>query len=234
MQVKGQTATRAGVQAGNAILRGVYNWMTLGLGLTAVVAYGVSSSPTLLELIFGNMIVFFGLIIGELALVFIISSRITRLAPSTAAGLFLLYSALNGATLSVVLLAYTGQTVANAFIASAAMFAAMSIYGYTTKRDLSAWGSFLFMGLIGIIIASLINIFIGSAMMEFVISGIGILVFTGLTAYDTAKIKEMSLTVGQQGEFAAKRVKIYGALSLYLDFINLFLMMLRFFGGSRD
>jgi FtsH-binding integral membrane protein len=208
--------------------------MTLGLVFTAVIAYTVAGSPSLIRFIFGNMIVFYGLIIAELALVFIISSRITKLAPSTAAGLFLLYSALNGATLSMVLLVYTGQSVANAFFACAAMFAAMSVYGATTKRDLSGWGSFLFMGLIGIIIASLINIFIGSAMMEFVISGIGILVFTGLTAYDTARIKEMSLTVGQQGEFAAKRVKVYGALTLHLDFINLFLMLLRFFGGGRD
>ena len=234
MQVNGQTTTGALIQSGNAILRGVYNWMILGLGLTALVAYGVSSSPAMMQLIFGNQLVFFGLIIGELALVFIIASRITRLAPSTAAGLFLLYSAINGATLAAILRVYTGQSVTNAFISAAAMFAAMSIYGYTTKRDLSGWGSFLFMGLIGIIIASVVNIFIGSSALEFAISGIGILIFTGLTAYDTAKIKQMSLTIGQQGEYAAQRVKIYGALSLYLDFINLFLMLLRFFGGSRD
>ena len=234
MQMNGHTTTTAGVQAGNAILRGVYNWMTLGLGLTALVAYGVSTSQAMLQLIFGNQLIFFGLIIAELVLVFTLASRITKLAPSTAAGLFLLYSALNGATLSVVLLAYSGQSVTNAFVVSAAMFAAMSFYGYTTKRDLSAMGSFLFMGLIGLLIAMVVNLFIRSTMMEFVISGIGVLIFTGLTAYDTAKIKQMSLTVGQQGEYAAQRVKIFGALSLYLDFINLFLMLLRFFGGSRD
>jgi uncharacterized protein len=234
MQINGQTTTATQVQAGNAIMRGVYNWMSLGLGLTAVVAYYVSTSPTLLNLIFGNMIIFFGLIIAELALVFIIAARITKLAPSTAAGMFLVYSILNGATLSVVLLAYTGQSIFTTFLICTGMFAAMSIYGYTTKRDLSGWGSFLFMGLIGLIIASVVNIFVGSTLLGFAISAIGVLIFTGLTAYDTAWIKKLSLTVGQQGENAAKRVKIYGALKLYLDFINLFLMLLRFFGASRD
>lgn len=218
----------------NAVMRGVYNWMILGLLLTAGVAWWVAGNQTLLELIFGNQLIFFGLIIGELGLVFFLAARITKLAPTTAAALFLLYSALNGATLSVVLLVYTGKAVTNAFLCAAGMFAAMSIWGYTTKRDLSSWGSFLFMGLIGVIIASIVNMFLGSAMMEFVISAIGILVFTGLTAYDTKHIREMSETVAMQGQYAAQRVKIYGALKLYLDFINLFLMLLRFFGASRD
>lgn len=228
------TMSPARIAATNAIFRGVYNWMALGLGLTALVAWQVASSEALLQFIFGNQLVFFGLIIGELALVFYLSARITKLAPSTAAGIFLLYSALNGATLSVVLIAYSTASVTNAFVTTAVMFGAMSIYGATTKKDLSGWGSFLFMGLIGIVVALLINIFLQSSMMQLVISIIGVIVFTGLTAYDTQKIKVMSETVGQQGEFAAKRVKIFGALTLYLDFINLFLMLLRFFGGSRD
>jgi len=232
--VQTMSVTTAQTRALSGVLRGVYNWMILGLGLTAVVAWAVAGSPSLVRLIFGNQILFFGLIIAELGLVFTLASRITRLAPATAAGLFLLYSALNGATLSVVLLAYTASSVTQAFFTCAAMFGAMSLYGYTTRRDLSSWGSFLFMGLIGVIIASLINIFVGSAAMEFAISVIGVLVFTGLTAYDTRRIKELALTAGSQGELAAGRVKIYGALSLYLDFINLFLMLLRLFAGSRD
>ena len=208
--------------------------MALGLALTTGVAWLVSGSPALLQLIFGNPILFFGLIIAELALVFTIASRITRLAPTTAAGLFLLYSALNGATLSVVLVAYTAASVTQAFLAATVLFGVMGVYGYTTKRDLSAWGSFLFMGLIGVIIASVINIFLRSSGLEFMISIIGVLVFTGLTAYDTRRIKELTMTAGLQGERAASRVKIYGALTLYLDFINLFLMLLRFFGASRD
>jgi len=218
----------------NAVMRGVYNWMILGLLLTAGVAWWVAGSPSLQRAIFGNQLIFFGLIIGEVALVFYLAARITKLAPATAAALFLLYSALNGATLSVVLLAYTGQAVTNAFFCTAGMFAIMSVWGYTTKRDLSSWGSFLFMGLIGIIIASVVNIFLGSTMMELAISAIGVLVFTGLTAYDTKQIREMSETIAMQGQYAAQRVKIYGALRLYLDFINLFLMLLRFFGASRD
>ncbi len=228
------TTTTARTQAINAVLRGVYNWMALGLGVTSAVAYFVASTPALIEAIFYNRLLFWGLIIGELALVFTISARIRTLAPSTAAGLFLLYSALNGATLSLVLLAYTAASVVQAFVVCTAMFTAMSIYGYTTKRDLSSWGSFLFMGLIGLIIASLVNMFLGSPGLEFAISVIGVLVFTGLTAYDTKLIKEMSVTIGAQGEYAAGRVKIFGALKLYLDFINLFLFLLRFMGGGRD
>lgn len=220
--------------AANEVLRGVYNWMALGLGLTAVIAYAVAGSQSMMEFILGNQLVFFGMIIGELGLVFYLSARITKLHPATAAGLFMFYSALNGATLSVVLLVYSQAAVAQAFISCAVMFGAMSVYGYTTKKDLSSWGTFLFMGLIGVIIASVINIFIASSAMEFIISLIGVVVFTGLTAYDTQRIKEMSVTIGSQGEWAAGRIKIFGALTLYLDFINLFLMLLRFFGGSRD
>ena len=165
--------------AANEVLRGVYNWMALGLGLTAVIAYAVAGSQSMMEFILGNQLVFFGMIIGELGLVFYLSARITKLHPATAAGLFMFYSALNGATLSVVLLVYSQAAVAQAFISCAVMFGAMSVYGYTTKKDLSSWGTFLFMGLIGVIIASVINIFIASSAMEFIISLIGVVVFTG-------------------------------------------------------
>lgn len=228
------TATATKVQTMNAVMRGVYNWMALGLTVTAGMAWLVSSSPTLVQAIFGNQILFFGLIIAEIGLVFFLAARITKLAPATAAFLFLVYSALNGATLSVVLLAYTMADVSQAFIISAGTFGAMSIFGYTTKKDLTGWGSFLFMGLMGLIIASVVNMFVGNSALNFIISIIGVLIFTGLTAYDTQKIKEMSLTIGTQGEYAAGRIKIFGALKLYLDFINLFLMMLRLFGGGRD
>jgi FtsH-binding integral membrane protein len=177
---------------------------------------------------------FFGLIIGELVLVFVISGRITRLAPATAAGLFLLYSALNGVTLSGIFIAYAASTVTKAFVATAVMFAAMSVYGATTKKDLTGWGSILFMALIGVIVASVVNIFLRSSGLEFIISVVGVLLFTGLTAYDVQRIKGMTETFATQGELAAGRIKILGALTLYLDFINLFLMLLRFFGSSRD
>lgn len=218
----------------NAVMRGVYNWMALGLAVTAGVAWLVAGSPTLLQAIFGNQILFFGLIIAEIGLVFFLAARITKLAPATAAMMFLIYSALNGATLSIILLVYTAAQVSQAFLVAAAMFVSMSVFGYVTKRDLTGWGSFLFMGLLGVVIASVVNIFVGSSMVNFVISIVGVLVFTGLTAYDTQKIKEMSVTIGGQGEYAAGRVKIFGALKLYLDFINLFLMLLRLFGGGRD
>jgi len=167
--------------------------------------------------------------IGELALVFILSGAINRLSGTVATLLFLGYSALNGLTLSVIFIVYTADSIASTFAVTAAMFGAMSIYGYLTKKDLTSWGSFLFMGLIGIVIASLVNIFLQSSAVSWVVSGIGVLVFTGLTAYDTWKIKAMA-AAGEEG----RKPAILGALTLYLDFINLFLMLLRFMGGRRD
>jgi FtsH-binding integral membrane protein len=218
----------------NAFMRGVYMWMTLGLGLTAAVAFVVQMSTGLQNFLMQNQMVFFGLIIAELGLVVAISAGIKKLSAGTASGLFLLYSALNGLTIGAILLLYTAASVATAFLTCAGMFAAMSVYGMTTKRDLTSWGSFLFMGLIGIIIASIVNIFIGSSMMHFVISVIGVIVFTGLTAYDTQKLKYMGETAPEGDTVALKRGMILGALSLYLDFINLFLMLLRLFGAARD
>lgn len=221
---------RAMVQV-NEFVRSVYNWMAVGLGLTGFVAFYVSNSETLLRMIIQNRMIFFGLIIAELALVFSISARVHKMQASTATGLFLLYAALNGATLSFIFLLYTRSSIASTFFICAATFVACSIYGMTTKRDLTSLGGFMIMGLIGIIIATLVNMFIRSAGMSMIISYIGVFVFVGLTAYDTQKLKTMALT--QPADLEAGVVRkgaILGALSLYLDFINLFLMLLHIFG----
>ena len=214
-----------------AFLRKVYGWMFVGLGVTAAVALGVASSPTLVQAIFGNKILFFGLMLAEIGLVFYLSARVNKLAPGTASGLFLLYSALNGATLAFVFLAYTGTSVATTFAVAAGMFGALALYGSTTKRSLAGIGQFVFMGLIGLILASLVGMFVKSDGLQFVISVVGVIVFTGLTAWDAQRLKAMaaSLPDGQVGSYA-----VVGALSLYLDFINLFLFLLRFLGGRRD
>jgi len=213
----------------NALVRQVYAWMGCGLALTAIVALITVSSPELLQAIVGNRLVFYGLMIGELALVFTLSGAINRMSATVATMLFIGYSALNGLTLSVIFLVYTADSIASTFAVSAAMFGAMSVYGYTTKKDLTSWGNFLFMGLIGIVIASLVNLFMRNDAASWVISAIGVIVFTGLTAYDTWKIKAMAAE-GAEG----RKPAILGALTLYLDFINLFLMLLRLMGGRRD
>jgi uncharacterized protein len=207
----------------------VYRWMTLGLGLTALVAYAVASSEEAVALILGNRIVFFGLILAELGLVIALSAAAARMSAALAGGLFLVYSALNGATLSIVLLAYTGASVALAFVCTAGTFGAMSIYATVTRKDLSSWGSFLFMGLIGIVIASLVNLFLGSSLVTFVVSCMSVVVFTGLTAYDTQKLRVFARAGGGTGAVA-----VNGALALYLDFVNLFLALLRLFGNRRS
>jgi len=201
----------------------VYGWMAVGLALTAMVSMAIVGSPDLSQALFANRAIFYGLLIVELALVFAISGFALRMGTLVAAPLFLLYSALNGVTISGIFLVYTGQSIASAFITSAGTFAVMSVYGLVTKRDLSSLGSFCFMGLVGIIIASIVNIFLHSPMVQFVVSGIGLIVFIGLTAYDTQKLK------GASGGAA-----VAGALALYLDFINMFLFMLQLFGGRRD
>jgi FtsH-binding integral membrane protein len=212
----------------NTLIRQVYAWMGAGLAITAFMALITLSSPEVLKAIMGNRLLFYGLVIGELALVFTLSGAINRLSAATATLLFVAYSALNGVTLSIVALVYTANSIASTFVITAGMFGAMSIFGYLTKRDLTSWGSFLFMGLIGVVIASIVNIFVGSSAVSWVISGIGVVVFTGLTAYDTGKIKEMAAQ-GTEG----RKPAILGALTLYLDFINLFLMLLRFTGNRR-
>lgn len=227
-----QTA-QSRVEVVNAFMRGVYGWMSLGLLVTAAASVFVVSSPALRQVVFGNQIVFFGLIIAELALVVGLSAAINRLSAGTASGLFLLYSALNGITLSSIFMVYAQATIFKAFVVTGGMFGAMSLYGLLTKRDLTSMGSFLFMGLIGVVIASVVNIFTKSAMMDFIISCVGVLVFTGLTAYDTQKLKVMGQMAPADDATAVRRGTILGALTLYLDFINLFLMMLRLFSGSN-
>jgi len=212
----------------NALVRQVYAWMGAGLAITAFMALVTLTSPAILTAITGNRLLFYGLMIGELALVFTLSGAINRLSATTATLLFVAYSALNGVTLSVLALVYTANSIASTFVITAGMFGAMSIYGYVTKSDLTSWGSFLFMGLIGVVIASVVNIFVGSSAVSWIISGVGVIVFPGLTAYDTWKIKALAAQ-GVEG----RKPAILGALTLYLDFINLFLMLLRFTGNRR-
>jgi FtsH-binding integral membrane protein len=219
----------------NSFVRSVYNWMCIGLALTGFIAYYVSTNQQLVNLIVGNPILFFGLIIAELAMVFALSGWVERMSPATATGLFVGYSALNGVTLSVIFRAYTEASIFSTFFVCSATFACCSVYGWTTKKDLTSWGGFLTMGLIGIIIASVVNIFIQSNAMTMILSYIGVIVFVGLTAYDTQKIKNLALTqpVDADGS-VVRRLAIVGALTLYLDFINLFLMLLRILGSRRD
>jgi FtsH-binding integral membrane protein len=214
-----------------AFLRGVYGWMCVGLGVTAAVALGVAGSPGIVRALVTNQLLFFALIVGELGLVFYLSARVASIAPGTASALFVVYSALNGITLSLILLAYTGQSVASTFVVCAVMFGALALYGTTTTRSLAGIGQFAFMGLIGIIAASIVGIFWHNNALQFVIACAGVVVFTGLTAWDAQRLKAMAaaLPEGQVGSYT-----IVGALSLYLDFINLFLMLLRFMGGRRD
>jgi FtsH-binding integral membrane protein len=226
--------TRAEVLV-NDYVRSVYNWMGIGLALTGFIAYYVSTNEALTRMIFSNSLLFFGLLIAELALVFTISGMIQRLSAGTATALFLLYSGLNGVTLSFIFLVYARASIFSTFFICAGTFAACSIYGWTTKRDLTSLGGFLLMGLFGIIIATVVNMFVHSSGMSMIISYIGVIVFVGLTAYDTQKIKNMALTqpAGLDGAVIRKGA-ILGALSLYLDFINLFLMLLRIFGQNRE
>ena len=214
--------------AQNALIRQVYAWMGGGLLLTALMAMATISSPALFNAIVGNRIVFYGLLIGELGLVIGISRAINKISAPLASSLFLLYAALNGVTMSVIFAVYTAESITSTFVITAATFGAMSAFGYFTKRDLTRWGSFLFMGLIGVLIASLVNIFVGSSAVSWIISVIGVIVFTGLTAYDTWTIKAMA-AAGAEG----RKPAILGALTLYLDFINLFLMLLRLLGSRR-
>jgi len=211
------------------IMRTVYAWMFVGLLVTAAVALFVARTPALLMAIFSTPLLLFGIIIAEFALVIAISAAINRLSPGVALLLFFLYAGINGLTFSSIFFAYQVGQVTLAFVASACLFAAMSIIGYTTQKDLSGWGSFLFFGLIGIVIASVVNLFLASSVLDWIITYVGVFVFLGLTLYDTQRIRkrtEQLLTSGG-GELAIARMGVLGALSLYLDFINLFLMILR-------
>ena len=213
-----------------AFLRTVYGWMFAGLGLTALVAYAVANSPALLHAIASNRILFFGAVVAELGLVFFLSARVQSLAPNAAVLLFLLYSALNGLTLSIVVAAYTGESVATTFATTAGMFGALAVFGTLTKRSLAGAGQFFYMGLIGVVLASVLGMFWQNDALQFLISVVGVIVFTGLTAWDAQRLKQMGATLpeGKSSAYA-----IVGALSLYLNFINLFLILLRF-QGRRD
>jgi len=226
--------TRAEVLV-NDYVRSVYNWMGIGLALTGFVAYYVSSSESMIRLVFGNPLVLIVLIIAELGLVFAIAGMVNRMSASTATALFVIYSGLNGVTLSSIFMVYVQSSIVSTFFVCAATFIACSLYGWTTKKDLTSMGGFMMMGLIGIVIASLVNMFIQSSSMSMIISYIGVFVFVGLTAYDTQKIKNMAMTQPANLDGAVVRKgAIVGALSLYLDFINLFLMLLSIFGQRRD
>lgn len=214
------------------LMRKVYLWMTMALALTGFTAYGVATSPGILQTIYSNPAVMWGLVIAELILVITVSGAINRLSLSVATLLFIVYSVLNGALLSSVFLVYTASSVATVFFITAGTFAAMALVGYTTKTDLSSMGKILLMALIGMIIATIVNLFVKSTGLELIISYIGVLVFVGLTAYDSQKIKQMLLQAPDASE-GAQKVALLGALSLYLDFINLFLYLLRIF-GRRD
>ena len=215
-----------------ALMRKVYVWMAMALAITAITAYGVASSPALTSLIFGNKLIFFGLIIAELVLVFWVSARIEKLSLTKATLMFIVYSVLNGATLATIFFAYSPEIITKTFFVTAGTFGAMAVYGYFTKSDLSSWGKLLIMAVIGLIIAGVVNIFLRSSLMDLVVSVVGVLIFVGLTAYDSQKIKRMLMMQADMGE-TAQKMALMGALSLYLDFINLFLYLLRLFGRER-
>jgi FtsH-binding integral membrane protein len=214
-----------------AFLSKVYGWMFLGLLITAGTAFAVASSPAIIEIVFLNRLVFWALLIAQLGLVFYLAARVDKVAPVTAAGLFILYSALMGVTSSVILLLYTGASITSTFIITAGMFGATAFFGTVTKRNLAGIGQFFFMGLIGLILASIVGFFWQSEALQFVISVVGVLVFTGLTAWDAQRLKQMAVALpdGRVGAYA-----VVGALSLYLDFINLFFFLLRFTGNRRN
>ena len=216
-----------------ALMRKVYLWMTLALVITGFTAWGVASNPGLIYSIVTNRILFWGLVIAELALVWIISGAINRLSLTTATLLFVLYSIINGTTLSVIFLAYTLTSIANVFFITAGTFAVMAFIGYTTKTDLTSLGKILFMALIGLILATIVNIFMGSSMLNMIVSYAGVVIFVGLTAYDSQKIKNMLYEADNMDD-SAQKIALLGSLTLYLDFINLFLYLLRIFGNTRD
>jgi uncharacterized protein len=226
-----QTTAEMSAERVTAFLRKVYGWMFAGLAITAVVASTVAGSPALLQHIFSNQFLYFGLILAELGLVFYLSAKVQTIAPNAAMMLFIVYSALNGVTLSFILLLYTGESIGTTFLVTAGMFGAMALYGSTTSRSLAGVGQFFFMGLIGLVLASIVGMFWHNDALQFLITVIGVIVFTGLTAWDAQRLKQMAVTVPEDrtGSYA-----VVGALALYLNFINLFLMLLRVLGGRRE
>jgi uncharacterized protein len=215
-----------------AVMTRVYAWMTAGLLVTGAIAFFVANTG-LAAILTGSPIIYFGLFIFELIIVFVLISRIEKMSAGTATGMFMGYSLLNGLTLSLIFLAYTTESIASTFMITGVTFGVMSLYGYTTKQDLSKIGNILFMALIGFIIASVVNIFLRSEALYWIVTYAGILIFVGLTAWDTQRIKRMSMNIAANDEVNIQRLAILGALMLYLDFINLFLLLLRVL-GNRD
>ncbi|MBO7660012.1 MAG: Bax inhibitor-1/YccA family protein [Bacteroidaceae bacterium] len=216
------------------LMRKVYVWMALALVVSGLTAYYVAGSEQMLMAIFGNQITFWVLAIAEFGLVIGLTAALKKLSFPVAAIMVLLFSILNGVTLSAIFVVYTMSSIATTFFVTAGTFAAMAFIGYTTKKDLTKIGGILLMALIGLIIASVVNIFLKNSMMDIVISAIGVLIFVGLTAYDAQKIKEMMLDCGTEVNDFTQKLAVFGALSLYLDFINLFLYLLRFLGKQRS
>lgn len=231
--INAQESQKWAATAFPALMRKVYVWMTLALVITGVTAYYVANSPAILQLILTNKFLFFGLIIAELALVWGVSAAINRLSLTTATLLFVLYSVLNGVTFSFIFLAYTAESITSVFLITAGTFGVTALFGYFTKSDLSSMGRILFMALIGLIIATIVNIFMKSSGLAMILNYLGVLIFVGLTAWDTQKIKKMLLEAPDAGE-TAQKVALMGALTLYLDFINLFIHLLRILGNSRN
>ncbi|MBN1633377.1 MAG: Bax inhibitor-1/YccA family protein [Ignavibacteria bacterium] len=221
-----------GIDVSKKFLLNVYNWMTIGLALTGITAFFLSSSTTFTEYLIENSGIFWFLLILQLIVVFALSFAITKIPAMVAIGAFLFYSFLTGITFSVLFLIFTGESIALTFFICAGMFASVSVYGYITKRDLSGLGTFMYMGLIGLILATVVNIFLQNSVIYWITTYAGVIIFTGLTAWDTQKIKNLSSQV-DYGTEQGKKMAIMGALTLYLDFINLFLMLLRLFGERK-
>ena len=217
-----------------SLFRQVYLWMAMALAITGMMALLVAGSPAMLSLIFSSKFSFLVLIVAEIALVWYLSARIERLSFTTATLMFIIYSLLNGAMLSSIFLLYTAASIATTFFVTAGTFGVMCVYGYVTKRDLTSIGNICLMAVIGLIIAGLVNLFLQSSVMSLIISGIGVLVFVGLTAYDSQKIKQLLLQEGMEVNDSTKKIALLGSLTLYLDFINLFLYLLRFLGDRRN
>ena len=214
------------------LMRKVYTWMALALVITGITAYGVATTPSLIMAIANNSILFWGLVIAEFGLVFGISGMLHKLSLTTATLMFIVYSVINGVLLSFIFLAYTMSSISTVFFITAGTFGVMALIGYTTKTDLSKFGSILFMALIGLIIATVVNMFVHSSGLQLIISYVGVLIFVGLTAYDTQKIKQM-LNEQSSADESAQKLALLGALSLYLDFVNLFIHLLRILGDRR-
>lgn len=234
LETKQEIQTQVVDQAAyRTLFKNVYTWMALALVITAATSWVVASSPALIQLIYGQRFVFWGLLLGELALVWYLSARIGKLSFPTASVFFVIYSVMNGLTMSFIFLLYTGASIASTFLITAGTFGAMALIGTFTKKDLSSWGSILLMALIGLIIASVVNLFLKSPAFYWIITYAGIIIFVGLTAYDAQKIKRALQAHGNEINDSTQKIALMGALSLYLDFINLFLLLLRIFGGRR-